>query len=290
VTRISPLIVSALLVVPAVGLAGDKEVYRIGIPKSAFRDVPPSLLSFAGMPFKDLMKSQTGLDGDVVLDPDAMNIAEQMDAGKLQLGVFLGHEFAWARDKHPTLEPIVCTVPRPKEVQAFLLVRYDNKAQSLGDLKGCKLALATTTRDHARLFLDKKRSAEMTGGTFCSTEKAPTVHDAINKVIEGDADVTVADQAAWNYYQKLYPGASENLRVLAKSEVFPPTVIAFKKGSLDDGVIKKVRDGLLTAHETSKVAKLLNLIKVEKFDAVPAGYDESLKECLKAYPAPSGDK
>jgi len=290
VTRISLLFVSAVLFVPAIGRAGDREVYRIGIPKSAFRDVPPSLVSFAGMPFKDLMKSQTGLEGEVILDPDALNIAEQLDAGKLQLGVFLGHEFAWAREKHPTLEPIVCTVPRPKEIQAFLLVRYDNKAQSLADLKGCKLALATTTRDHARLFLDKKRAADMTGGTFCSTEKAPTVHDAINKVIEGDADVTVADQAAWNYYQKLYPGASENLRVLAKSEVFPPTVIAFKKGSLDDGVIKKVREGLLTAHETSKVAKLLNLIKVEKFDSVPAGYDESLKECLKAYPAPTSEK
>jgi ABC-type phosphate/phosphonate transport system substrate-binding protein len=109
-------------------------------------------------------------------------------------------------------------------------------------------------------------------------------------VIEGDADVTVADQAAWNYFQKLYPGASENLRVLSKSEIFPPTVIAFKSGSLDDAVIKKVREGLLTAHETSKVAKLLNLIKVEKFDEVPAGYQESLKACLKAYPTPAGDK
>jgi ABC-type phosphate/phosphonate transport system substrate-binding protein len=290
VTRISFLFVSALILLPAVSQAGDKEVYRIGIPKSAFRDVPPSLLSFAGMPFKDLMKSQTGLDGDVVLEPDALEIARMLESGKLQLGVFLGHEFAWVRDKHPTLEPIVCTVPRPKEIQAFLLVRYDNKAQTLADLRGCKLALATTTRDHARLFLDKKRTTEMTGGAFCSTEKAPTVHDAINKVIEGDADVTVADQAAWNYYRKLYPGASENLRVLSKSEVFPPTVIAFKKGSLDDTVIKKVRDGLLTAHETSKVVKLLNLIKVEKFDAVPAGYDESLKECLKAYPAPASEK
>ncbi|HKA07459.1 MAG TPA: PhnD/SsuA/transferrin family substrate-binding protein [Gemmataceae bacterium] len=289
-TRIPLLIVSTVLLVPAISRAGDKEVYRIGIPKSAFRDVPPSLLSFAGMPFKDLMKSQTGLDGDVVLEPEALEIAEMLESGKLQLGVFLGHEFAWARDKHPTLEPIVCTVPRPKEIQAFLLVRYDNKAQNLGDLKGCKLALATTTRDHARMFLEKKRSVEMTEGAFCSTEKAPTVHDAINKVIEGDADVTVADQAAWNYFQKLYPGASGNLRVLAKSEVFPPTVIAFKKGSLDDAVIKKVREGLLTAHETSKVAKLLNLIKVEKFDQVPGGYDETLKECLKAYPAPPGVK
>ena len=120
---------------PSAGRAGDRDVYRIGIPKSASRDVPPSLLSFAGMPFKDLMKSQTGLNGEVVMDSDAMNIARMLESDKLQLGVFLGHEFAWVREKHPTLEPIVCTVPRPKEIRAFLLVRWDNKAENLSDLK-----------------------------------------------------------------------------------------------------------------------------------------------------------
>ena len=281
------LTLSLVLLLNAAGRAGDKDVYHIGIPRSAFRDVPPAFLSFAGMPFKDLMKSQTGLDGEVVMDADALNIARMLESGKLQLGVFLGHEFAWARDKHPTLEPIVCTVPRPKEIQAFLLVRWDNKAENLGDLKGSRLALATTSRDHAKMFLDKRKAAEMTGGDFSATTKTSTVHDAIQKLIDEEADVTVADLAAWNYFQKLYPGASQNLRVLSKSEVFPPTVIAFKKGSLDDAAVKKVRDGLLSAHETSKAAKLLNLIRVEKFDLVPAGYDELLKACLKTYPAPA---
>jgi len=46
----------------------------------------------------------------------------------------------------------------------------------------------------------------------------------------------------------------------------------------------------LTAHEVSKAAKLLNLIKVERFDLVPGTYDESLKACLKAYPLPPLDK
>jgi hypothetical protein len=34
----------------------------------------------------------------------------------------------------------------------------------------------------------------------------------------------------------------------------------------------------------------MNLIKVEKFDEVPAAYDDALKACLKAYPTPLGDK
>jgi len=279
-----------VILVPLIAPAGEPTLIKVGIPKSAFRDVPPALVSFVGEPFKALVKSQTGLDGDVVLDADARNIARQLDDGQLQLGVFLGHEFAWAKDKYPDLEPLVCTVPRPREVQAFLLVRGDCKANSLADLKGAKLALAKTSRDHARLFLERKKAEDMADGGFCSTEKADTVHDAIHRVIEGEADVTVADGAAWNYFQKLYPGASQNLKVLAKSGVFPPTVVAYKKGSLSEAKLQTVRTGLLTAHETSKGSKLLNLIKLDRFEELPTGYDDMLKTCRKAYPAPLADK
>jgi ABC-type phosphate/phosphonate transport system substrate-binding protein len=290
VTRFLLAAIAAGLLVPAAGRAEDKDVYRIGIPRSAFGDLPPALVAFASQPFKDLMKSQTGLNGEVVTDPDALNIAQSLDAGKLQLGVFLGHEFAWAREKYPDLVPLVCSVPRPREVQAFLLVRWDCKAAHLGNLRGAKLALATGTRDHARLFLERRKVAEMGGGSFASTAKAATVHDAIHDVIDGEADVTVADQASWSYFQKLYPGASQNLRVLSRSEVFPPTVIAYKKGALAADAIKRLREGLLTAHKTSKGSKLMDAIKVERFDDVPASYDDALMACLKAYPGPIAEK
>lgn len=275
---------------PVAGWADDKPVVHVGIPRSIFRDVPPVLLTFANQPFKDLMRTQTGYDGDIVNDPEAMNIARAIDVGKVQLGVFLGHEFAWAAQKYPDLQPLVCSVPKPKEIQAFLLVRHDCKAVHLGELKGQRLVLATGTRDHARLFLEKRQLDEMGSMSgFCSTGKAATVHDALHKVIDNEADVTVADQAAWRYFQKLYPGPSQNLKVLAESAVFPPTVIAFKKGSMSDAQVAKVRDGLLTAHQSKQGGRLMNLIKVDKFDAVPAGYAEALKACLKAYPVPPTD-
>jgi ABC-type phosphate/phosphonate transport system substrate-binding protein len=289
VTRFLAAALAALLI-PAAGFAEAKEVLRIGIPQSAFRDVPPALLTFAGETFRELMKSQTGLEGEVTMDADALSIAKSIDSGKLQVGVFLGHEFAWAKDKYPDLIPLVCSVPRPREVQAYLLVRWDSKAAHLGDLKGAKLALATGSRDHARLFLERRKAAEMGDGGFGSTVKAATVHDAIFQVIDGEADVTVADFAAWNYFQKLYPGASQNIRILSRSEVFPPTVIACKKGALPDETVKRLREGLLSAHLASRASKIMNLIKVEKFDEVPAAYDDALKACLKAYPTPLGDK
>jgi ABC-type phosphate/phosphonate transport system substrate-binding protein len=290
VTRATLVAVGLVLVAPMAGRAQDKQTLKIGIPQSVFRDLPSALLNVAGSTFKDIMKSQTGLDGEVAVDGEALAVAKAVDTGKLHLGVFLGHEFAWAKEKYPDLVPLVCSVPRPREIQAYLLVRWDSKAAHLGELKGAKFALATGTRDHARLFLERRKAAEMGGDDFSTTVKAGTVHDAINQVIDGEADVTVADHAAWNYYQKLYPGASQNIRVLSRSEVFPPTVIACKSGALSDETVKRLCEGLLTAHEHSRTSRIMNLIKVEKFDEVPTGYDDALKSCLKAYPAPTGEK
>jgi ABC-type phosphate/phosphonate transport system substrate-binding protein len=289
VTRFLLTAVLAAVVCPF-ATAGDKDVYHIGIPRSVFRDVPPALLSFAGEPLKDLMKAQTGLNGQVVNEPDAMTVAQDIDSGKLQLGVLLGHELAWARQKYPNLEVIVCSVPRPREIQAFILVRHDSKAANLGDLKGAKLTMATGTRDHARLYFERRRAEEMGSGSFGGTEKTSTVHESLHKVIDCEADATVADSASWNYFQKLYPGRSQNLRVLSQSELFPATAIVYKKGALDDSKVKAIREGLMTAHENSRCAKLMNLIRIERFDAVPSGYEDMLKASLKAYPAPLSEK
>ena len=102
---------TCLLLMISGARAEEKNVVKIGIPRSIFRDIPAALLSFANEPFKDLMKAQTGLDGDIVNDVDALKIARDINEGKLHLGVLLGHEFAWSTNNYPELEAIVCTVP-----------------------------------------------------------------------------------------------------------------------------------------------------------------------------------
>ena len=280
----------AILLLPAAGRADDKTVYRIGIPRSMFRDLPPALVAFAGQPFSDLVKDQTGLKAEIVQDPEAMTVAKAIDEGKLQLGVFQGHEFAWAQAKYPSLQPLVCLVYRPKEFQGIILVRSDSKASNLGDLKGSKLVLASTLKDHARLFLHKRRVDDMGDAKFGSTAEATSVHEGIHKVQDKEADVTVADFADWSYFQKLYPGPSQTLKVLAKSAVFPPTVLAYKKGGLDEAILNKIREGFLTVHKSAKGARMMGLIRIDRFDPVPADYEENLNACRKAYPKPSGDK
>ena len=59
---------------PAVGLAEDKEVLRIGVPRTVLREIPPALVTYAGQAFKDLIKTQSGLNGEVVHEEDTIAI------------------------------------------------------------------------------------------------------------------------------------------------------------------------------------------------------------------------
>lgn len=279
----------ALLIGTNSGWADDKSTYRIGVPKSFFRDVPPELAALAGQPFQELFKEQTGLEGEIVQDADALSVARKVDSGEQQLAVLFGHEFAWAKEKYPDLQPIVVAINRPKDIKAMILVRYDCKASSLKDMPEAKVATTKVIKDYACLYLDKVCTDEMGGKAFKS-ESAATVHDCIHKVIDGSADLTVADAASWAYFEKLYPGPSKNVRVLSQSAEFPAAVMVCKKGAIEEAALKKIRDGFMAGHENAKAKRVLTAIHIEKFDAVPSDYDDRLKECLKAYPKPLDEK
>src|SRR4051812_15818017 len=69
---------------------------KIGMAKTFFNDIPKAFVDFATEPFKKLMKETTGLDGDLVPNYDPFEVARLLNEDKLQLGVFHGHEYAWA--------------------------------------------------------------------------------------------------------------------------------------------------------------------------------------------------
>jgi len=288
--RIMIAVAMVIALDPSVSTAGDDQLYRIAIAKSAIREVPQDLLPFAGDSLQELMKARTGLNGKVTLDHEWSALVRNLNDGELELGVLQGHEYAWAKQKYPDLQALVCSIERPKEVMAYLLVRHDCKAANLTDLKGGKLVLATTLKDHARLFLEKRQGVEMGKESFGTVAKTDTVHEAIHKVIAEEFDVTAADHASWNYFQKLYPGAAKNLKVIAKSEEFPSAVLVYKKGHVDEVALKKLRDGLVSAHETTKGARMMAMMRIEKFVDVPDSFEATVATCLKAYPTPRAEK
>ena len=79
---------------------------RIGVVGTLFRDTPEPVVQALLHPMRKLMELQTGLNGQFITVPDYDNLGGQLVQNKVQLAVFHGFEFAWARQKYPALRPL----------------------------------------------------------------------------------------------------------------------------------------------------------------------------------------
>ena len=77
---------------------------QIGMVTTFFNGVPRELAELVVAPFGEVMKKNTGLDGKLNIVEGTLNVSDQLSSGKMQLGVFHGHEFAWAKKKEPKLK------------------------------------------------------------------------------------------------------------------------------------------------------------------------------------------
>ena len=200
------------------------------MPKTLFQGIPTFLIQAGAGPFKKMMLAKTGMDGNIVVPDDAMSLAAQIDDGKIQSGVMQGHEFAWAREKYPSLIPIAVTVPM-QPVQAFCVVRWDAAATNIGQLKNGMISLPPVHRDYCELFLAKMKNEHMKGANFAGQLNAGTASEAIEQVIDGKSECTVVDCATIKFYEAVYPGQFKNVKVLCQSGPFPNACIVVKKGA-----------------------------------------------------------
>ena len=123
---------------------------RLGIVQSFFRDVPEPMIGVAMKPFSALVKMQTGFDSELAPPTDTETLGELLSKNKVQLALFEGVEFAWAKQNWPDLHPLVIVVNEHRNRQAFLMVRQDSKITSFPDLQGKQLAIPRRSRSHDR--------------------------------------------------------------------------------------------------------------------------------------------
>lgn len=264
---------------------------RIGLISSLFSDVPEPLVMVMVQPFRSLMEAQTGVSGQLVSCGDADNLGQQLMEDKVQLGVFHGVEFGWARHKYPELRPLVIAVNEQRYLRAHFVVRADSKMSMLADLQDKALALPNQTRDHVRLFLRRRCLDWKKDPTsfFSRITNPANVEDALDDVVDGVVQVSVVDGVALDCYKRRKPGRFTKLKIVQSSEVFPAAVVGFRPGILDDVTLKRFRDGMINANRTVAGKQLLTLWKLTGFEEVPPDYDQALIQIVKAYPPPGSD-
>jgi ABC-type phosphate/phosphonate transport system substrate-binding protein len=272
----------------AVAQGRRSSVLRLGVVKTLFRDTPEWLVQVKMRPFKALLQTQTGMTGELVLAGDAFALSQKLKDDKVQLGVFHGIEYAWARQKDPNVLPLVMAVNDQRALRAYLVVRRDSKAKAPANLEGKALALPEDSREHCRLFLERRCvRAGSTSARFYSRVTAPRkIEGAIEDLLDGTVQAAVVDQTAFEAYRKDNPGRARRVKVLLRSEAFPCGVIAFYRGHITPGKLRRFRTGLGEARNSPRSRQLLRLLRLTGFETVPAGYEKTFDAIVKAYPAP----
>ncbi len=286
---LAALVVAAGLagVVPARPADGEElkaETVRIGLTGTLFRDTPDSLVQTMMRPFKSLMEAQTGLSGELVPGIKSDDLGPRLKDDKLQLAVFQGFEFAWARQSLPQLRPLMIAVNHQKYLRAYVVVRDESAAAGMADLKGAAIAVPRRTREHCHLFLERRCQADgKAPKEFFAKVLTPTSpEEAIDAVVNGQVGAALADGCILDWYEKHKPARFARLKVVEKSEVFPATVVAYYANAIDDATLRRFREGMLSAKDNPRGVALMTLCQMTSFEPVPEDYDKLLTDIAKA--------
>jgi ABC-type phosphate/phosphonate transport system substrate-binding protein len=282
---------AALLTQP--GTRGEEQAQaeriKIGLAKSLFKDVPDGVLALMSQPFNTLMQTQTGMTGVLVKGGDFNDLGKKLVNEEVQLGIFLGIEYAWARTKYPDLKPVMIAINEQRHLRAYMVVREDSGLTCFADLKGQEICVPRGSKEHCTLFLDRccrEASGNAPGEPLSKRTAAPTSEDALDDVVDKVAPACVIDGVALNLFKKRKPGRFAQLKTVAESEIFPAAVVAYHPGALSPATLQRFQDGMKEATKTTLGRQLLTLWKLSDFELVPDDYEQICTDIVKCYPPP----
>jgi ABC-type phosphate/phosphonate transport system substrate-binding protein len=270
-----------------VACSQDPPDVRIGIVRTLFRGMSETLVDALLHPFSMLMESQTGLKGELVPVTDALQLGKAIAENRVQLGVFQGIEFAWAKQKHPDLVPLMVACNQDNYLQAYLVVARNHRVGELTDLRGKTIGIPSRSRLHCHLFLERlcqDAGAQSSKQFFAQIETPSNCEDALDDLVDGKVAAVVLEKVGFDCYTRRKPARESQLRILSRSEVFPASVVAYREGTIDRATLRQFRDGLVNARNLALGRQLMTMWKITSFEPAPASYDQMVRDIARAYP------
>jgi ABC-type phosphate/phosphonate transport system substrate-binding protein len=271
------------------GAAADEKKdarIRIALVPSLLRDSTTTVAKPMVAAFGAMVQAQTGLETEVLRGDEPALLGRKIRDNEVHLGIFQGVEYAWAKEKYPELKPLMVIINQHPKRYGVLVVRADSKATGFGDLKGKTVAMPLHSRCHTELFLQRGMGGAAPKDYFADLPRPENCEDALDDLVDARCEGVVLDIVALESYQRRKPARAERFKVAAKSEPFPPSVVAYRPGKIDAKRLKQFQDGMLRSGDTALGRQLLLLWRMTAFQPVPADLDTQLDEILKYYPAP----
>jgi ABC-type phosphate/phosphonate transport system substrate-binding protein len=237
---------------------------------------------------RDFIKEETGLNNEILRQKDWRALAGKLAKGELDLGVFQGHEFAWAQKEQPGLEPLALAINVHRYPVGYVMVRKDSKAKDFAGLRGGAITLPASGLDFLRVFVSRlaQQNGKRLEEFFSTVKTQESIEDALDDVVDGTVQAAAADRAALDAYKRRKPGRFKQLREVARSEPFLPGVVAYHGRRLDEALRRRFRAGLLGAARKEKGRMMLTLFRLTGFETVPADFTKVAARVQKAYPPP----
>lgn len=267
------------------------ESLRIGTSGNLALDAEAGKEDAALDALKSFIKSETGFANEIVRKENWRQLAEELEGGKVHLGVFEGHEFAWAGEKNPKLRALALAVNLSPYRHAHVVVQKDSKAANFAGLAGQSLAIPRGGQGQLRLYAERQaETAGMNVAKFFPKITTPeNIEDAIDDVVDGIVQAAVVDRVGLEAYKRRKPGRFKRLKEVAASQPFPPPLVAYHEGVLDAKTLQRFQEGLLNAKRKEKGERLLTLFRLTGFELPPKDFASVVEETRKAYPAPKGN-
>jgi ABC-type phosphate/phosphonate transport system substrate-binding protein len=277
---------NAFVVLMLLGFASSapaQQALSLGAPPSLFADLTPAQVKFINSEFPVMVKEFTGMDGKLIPRMTIEDTANKLIVGTDQFSIFQGVEFAWAKAKHPELEPLMTAIYHSPRAQAVLVVKKDSKYKSFADLKGAAIQRLKVGKEHITLFLDKAAGGDP-GKFFAKVDTTDNSESGLDAVLLGKVQAMVTDDASLNQYRDVNPGRYNRLAVIEKSSMFPSSCVAYVPKKVPDEVVQKFKNGMLKANESARGRDVMSSFKITAFQPVPAEYPQWLAEIQKEYP------
>jgi ABC-type phosphate/phosphonate transport system substrate-binding protein len=232
------------------------------------------------------IREETRMNNEISTLKDWRELAEKLAKGNLDLGVFQGYEFVWARDEHAGIKPLMLAVNVHRYAVVHVVVGKDCAAMQFADLKNQPLTLSSNSIGSVRKFVERKSSAhgDSPDQFFARIAVPATVEEALDDVAAGNAIATVVENAALEAYRRRKPGRAAKLRILESTDAVLPGIIAYGEGKLDRTALKQFRDGLVGAHAKERGKTLLTLFRLTGFDLPPDDFEKAVESTRKVFP------
>lgn len=259
---------------------------KVGITKNFFQNFSETIAKLVMQPFPEVVKAQTGLPGEIAMSPDSTELCERMQKGEAHLGVFQSHEFFWACQKYPELKPLMLAVNEKTPLKAYLIVRKDDAGKTVAGMAGKTIAIPTQTRPFAKLWVERRGviPGKSLKDHYAKVMPVADSEEALDNLNGGSIDAVLVEKASWDRYKRIKPGTSDSLAAMLESEQFPSTVIAYFPKAVQPSYVERFKKGMMTADKNPGSSRLLQLVKISSFQAVPADFMKEGESLVQNYP------